>query len=826
MHPYRGHGRYVGRVGALAVALGIGASIFGHPGTALAGDTDSVGSSSGASADAGSPGSGAADSDTSGAGSATPDVEKPATDNSTPGDADPGDEPAADAPADSESEPDSDAPGDANVPAVDDEPRRGKPSVAKAKAIVTAAAVTAAPVATERTPADEPADMVAGGPEPASSPATVVAGPSRDDDGAQVIDVVKTAVRQQDPQPETVETAVAARALIASDSSSTSTGAPVAPLDGSTFTGLLALISRQLEYIFFNQRPEVGYDSSLNVQSGGHITGDLAGTDADGDILTYTVVNGPKDGVLKVNADGTFTYTPFANLALSGGTDSFLVKVSDYPENPFHIHGLALFFGDVYRSVTVDVTASADTSPLATQDQIDAEKLATEIVNTPIMQFAKFILKMAWRATAEQQFALVGGPDAESLAQLDRAVDEYALQAALELQLLNPNDPHVIQQVMPPHTWFGEQFGGARILYDNPDTIYRMIPVNTSSSYVITGRFTGDEPADTTFSVLTGLTGLTTQVLSGRDLVRNSDGSFTITLDSSPVDGRPNHLQLPAGSTLIAARNTLSDWNTQVPMTLDIERVGGPANNVFSQLGLYAIPGIGPLFSSTPILSTLLSLVPPLDPMPLWLQATETAIVMALGLVMEPQYMAVATTDPDTGELRPPNTLSEPKHNAAFLKSQLQSAGYFQLADDDALVITIDPGSAQYFSVPVTNIWTITDNYWDEQTSLNIAQSERNPDGTYTFVVSATEPCTAAGCMANWVSTGGLNQGTLSIRFQDLGDPETVVTPIVSATVIKLEDLADAVPDDTVYLTPEERRAVLDVRRAGYEKRYAPYPQA
>ena len=128
--------------------------------------------------------------------------------------------------------------------------------------------------------------------------------------------------------------------------------------------------------------------------------------------------------------------------------------------------------------------------------------------------------------------------------------------------------------------------------------------------------------------------------------------------------------------------------------------------------------------------------------------------------------------------------------------------------------------------MPVTNIWTITDNYWDEQTSLNIAQSERNPDGTYTFVVSATEPCTAAGCMANWVSTGGLNQGTLSIRFQDLGDPETVVTPIVSATVIKLEDLADAVPDDTVYLTPEERRAVLDVRRAGYEKRYAPYPQA
>jgi hypothetical protein len=138
-------------------------------------------------------------------------------------------------------------------------------------------------------------------------------------------------------------------------------------------------------------------------------------------------------------------------------------------------------------------------------------------------------------------------------------------------------------------------------------------------------------------------------VLTARS-VRNADGSFTITVDSTPADGRPNHLQLPSDATLIAARNTLSDWNTQVPMSLSIERVGGPPNNLFSQLGFYDFPVIGPLFSSTPILSQLLSLVPPLNPMPLWLQATETAIVSMLGLFMEPQYMAVAATDAVTGE--------------------------------------------------------------------------------------------------------------------------------------------------------------------------------
>ncbi len=48
--------------------------------------------------------------------------------------------------------------------------------------------------------------------------------------------------------------------------------------------------------------------------------------------------------------------------------------------------------------------------------------------------------------------------------------------------------------------------GPPRILYDNPDTIYRFMGVNGASSYVITGKFAdlANLPADTTFSVLTG----------------------------------------------------------------------------------------------------------------------------------------------------------------------------------------------------------------------------------------------------------------------------------------------------------------------------------
>lgn len=53
----------------------------------------------------------------------------------------------------------------------------------------------------------------------------------------------------------------------------------------------------------------------------------LAGaSDADGDDLTVTLVNGPSDGTLTVNADGSFTYTADSGFT---GTDSFSYQASD-----------------------------------------------------------------------------------------------------------------------------------------------------------------------------------------------------------------------------------------------------------------------------------------------------------------------------------------------------------------------------------------------------------------------------------------------------------------------------------------------------------------
>ena len=78
--------------------------------------------------------------------------------------------------------------------------------------------------------------------------------------------------------------------------------------------------------------------------------------------------------------------------------------------------------------------------------------------------------------------------------------------------------------------------------------------------------------------------------------------------------------------------------------------------------------------------------------------------------------------------------------------------------------------------------------------------------------------------MYNWVSTGGLNQGTFSIRFQDLG---TTPPTIVNSKVVKISELDDpgVLPPETDFVTPQEREEQIALRQAGFNNRFAPFPQ-
>ncbi|WP_422745789.1 DUF1214 domain-containing protein [Mycobacterium sp. WMMD1722] len=470
------------------------------------------------------------------------------------------------------------------------------------------------------------------------------------------------------------------------------------------------------------------------------------------------------------------------------------------------------------RPVAEEVTAPR-VSPLATPEQLAAERTATETVQSLPVRLMTHVLRQQFLASARARY---GHVDDDNMMALDRAVDEYAMAAAFQQQLLDSMNPAVITQVAPPHTWFGQTVQGSRLLYDNPDTIYRFMAVNGASSYVIAGRFhrTGgaEIPTELTFSVLEGLAGTTSSLLTYDELEINADGTFVITVSREPANGRRNHLQLTPGSTIIAARDTLGDWNTEVPMSLSITRVGGPPDSLFAQIGGFAF--LGNLVSANPLLTTLVSLVPPLPYLPPVVRGLfAAAILVVRGANEQTKYMALATTDPETGVPRPVNTVSQPASNAEFLANQRQSNGHFQLADDQALVLRIDPGRAGYFVVPIYNIWTITDNYWDQPTSLNSKQARRNDDGTYTVVISPTDPGAA-----NWVSTGRLHQGAIAIRFQDLGAESLGEPRILDQRVLTHAELRDHLAPGA-FVTGSQRAAQLAARMAGFDTRWAPYPQ-
>ncbi|MCB1148793.1 MAG: tandem-95 repeat protein, partial [Chlamydiia bacterium] len=84
-----------------------------------------------------------------------------------------------------------------------------------------------------------------------------------------------------------------------------------------------------IEVTSTNNVPTVN-DQNLQLDEDTTIAGQVVGSDADLDDLTYSVVAGPQHGTLLFNSDGTFTYTPNANY---NGADSFTFVANDSEVN-------------------------------------------------------------------------------------------------------------------------------------------------------------------------------------------------------------------------------------------------------------------------------------------------------------------------------------------------------------------------------------------------------------------------------------------------------------------------------------------------------------
>ena len=147
------------------------------------------------------------------------------------------------------------------------------------------------------------------------------------------------------------------------------------------------------------------------------------------------------------------------------------------------------------------------------------------------------------------------------------------------------------------------------------------------------------------------------------------------------------------------------------------------------------------------------------------------------------------------------------------LRHQVYVAGRYLLEPGEAFVVDVSDGGAEYFTVPLSNIWGTTLDILDRTGSLNKAQSVANADGTYTYVISGEDPG-----VHNWIDTGGLDEGILTLRMAEF--PEGGAREDLSAKgrVVALDRLDEEAPG-LAQVTADERADQLAVRRTGYAKR-------
>ncbi|QLY33550.1 hypothetical protein H0264_16120 [Nocardia huaxiensis] len=278
---------------------------------------------------------------------------------------------------------------------------------------------------------------------------------------------------------------------------------------------------------------------------------------------------------------------------------------------------------------------------------------------------------------------------------------------------------------------------------DNPDTLYYHASIEPTAEYLVTG--VRGSTADLSFQVLKG-DYTATDVPGGEDAFDDrrieiaADGSFALRFGPAKENPEPNYFQLGEGASMLAVREVYGDWNTERKGSIRIERVDtvgtAPAEATVEQLRKrYRAAG-----------RMLLTRVHTWFNFPKWF------------------YLDLEV-----------NTLTEPRLTPGGLSTQYSSVGHYDLADDQALVITVPKSDAPYQGFQLGSRWYISLDYVNHQTSLNHTQAQVDPDGMIRMVVSNRNPG-----ITNWLETTGRGRGILQFRWQRVARP---ITPADGPTV-------------------------------------------
>ena len=303
-----------------------------------------------------------------------------------------------------------------------------------------------------------------------------------------------------------------------------------------------------------------------------------------------------------------------------------------------------------------------------------------------------------------------------------------------------------------------------------PDCLYTRALMRGGESYRLhgnrgTARYVG-------LQTMNGISATANAVVD--ELEVDAAGNFEVVL--SPDEHAGNWLRTEGAHPTLTVRHFFYDWDTEVPSTLNIERIGERVNEHDHQV----------------------------DP-----ELAVSRQLVALGDFVHDnlKFFLDFGSAPTANGFLPPidrSSMGAAAENRPVI-------GRYELEQDEALILEVQPPEGLYWSYSLGNPWWETIHYGRHQSSLNGHQIHRDADGTARVVLCATDPG-----IANWLDTAGHSNGPMILRCV-----RTETAPTPHTRVVKFDDLASSLPPDTRRVTPDERSAALAARRRAIANRFA-----
>jgi hypothetical protein len=341
-------------------------------------------------------------------------------------------------------------------------------------------------------------------------------------------------------------------------------------------------------------------------------------------------------------------------------------------------------------------------NPIATPTQHAVERRALELLRQPRIEAVRTELHDEWLRIAK--------PSHDQLGCFESSFEEVMFCATVWSLVQDAERPEIVTITRIAHRIGDTPIPGSRYGVDNPDSAYRVIPIDGEERYVIRGRVPERRLTENHFTLWDAAMN-TVDTLSGNDLVLGEDRRFEITVDADPANGRPNHIRSSPAAREFFIRDVLLDWERDEPNELSIERLGDAPKR--------------PARSDAEQIEATIAL------MRAWVENSLRWNRQALD--------------------EPPNSLSFTidRETDGALRNQLYVMGYFDLADDEAMILDVHTGGARYFIAPITNLWGTSNEIVHRTSCLNSHQSDANPDGTlspHPRSASRVASCRAPDC--------------------------------------------------------------------------------